>query len=269
MTKKCHRILYRRKAWSGLSWLVALFLLAGQLPLAAKAEVTLFAAASVAPALTRIIDDLNRNAGADIRLSPAASSVLSRQIQSGAPADIVVLANPQWMNWLEDRNLIHKDSRADLLENRLALLTRKDASLPADPEAAILAALKSGRIAMADPDHVPAGIYGKTTLQALGLWSSIRTQLAHSPNAPAAVALLARGEVSAAISYQSDARLSDRVKVQLLFPEHLHAPIRYQIALVDTGGKLKDAAVKLYDYLLDRDRNSVWKSWGFLPAAGS
>jgi len=259
MLKKCLIQLRTTGAW----------VLAGSifsLPVTALANspITLFAAASVAPVLENISKEFSRKSGVKIRVSAAASSVLARQVASGAPADVVVLANPDWMQWLQERELIVSSSRKNLMGNRLALLQHVDSRLPADLKQALAVASNEGRIAMADPDHVPAGLYGKAALQALGLWPQTEPRLARSANAPAAVALLARGEVSAAISYNTDSRLSDKIKVHNLFPEQLHPPIRYQIATVtNSKNKSEHNARKFYEFLVHPDHHATFSAAGF------
>jgi molybdate transport system substrate-binding protein len=256
MTKKCHKILRRIGACS-----LAASVTISAATVEAKGIVTLFAASSLAPTLEIMIKPFSQDTGLRVRISAAASSVLARQIASGAPADIIVLANPAWMQWLEQRNLINQESRRDLVSNRLALLRHQDTSLPNELESALKQALKTGRIAMADPDHVPAGIYGKAALEGLGLWPEMAPYLARSPNAPATVALLSRGEVSAAISYQTDAHLSEKVVVHTIFPAKLHPPVRYQIATISTSAG--PASNKLFNYLGHPDRLAIFMAAGF------
>ncbi|MBT3702749.1 MAG: molybdate ABC transporter substrate-binding protein [Alphaproteobacteria bacterium] len=258
MTKK-----YQKKLCQIGSFLLAISVIAGTFVAQAKDNTTLFVAASLAPVIQKLAATFSEKTGRTIRISAAASSVLARQIASGAPADIIVLANPAWMQWLEDRNLIDNKSRRDLIGNRLALLRHANTSLPNNMVPALNAALKSGRIAMADPDHVPAGIYGKAALTALGLWSEVSPALARSASAPAAVALLSRGEVSAAISYQTDAQLSDKVSVHTVFPQNLYPKIRYQIATITNS--TNQTAGLLMKYLGDQERLPVFVAAGFSP----
>jgi molybdate transport system substrate-binding protein len=267
MTKKYHKILRQ----NGI-YLLALCVIAGAFSAQAKdfsdhdkVNTTLFVAASLASVMQKLATTFSEETGRRVRISAAASSVLARQIASGAPADIIVLANPAWMQWLEDRNLITNKSRRDLIGNQLALLRHSDTNLPDNLAPALNAALKSGRIAMADPDHVPAGIYGKAALTALGLWREVAPALAHSASAQAAVALLSRGEVSAAISYQTDARLSDKVSVHILFPQNLYPKIRYQMAAI--ANSTNQTAALLIKYLGHSDRLAVFEAAGFSPLA--
>jgi len=246
------------------SWVLAASLFFLPVTAGANGPITLFAAASVAPVLGDLSKKFSREKGIKIRISAAASSVLARQVASGAPAHIVVLANPDWMQWLQERELIVSSSRQNLMGNRLALLQHVRSDLPEGLKEALAVALNEGRIAMADPDHVPAGLYGKAALETLGLWPQVEPVLARSANAPAAVALLARGEVSAAISYKTDARLSDRIKVQSVFPEHLHPPIRYQIAMVANDEKASTSpARKFFEFLVHADRRATFTAAGF------
>ena len=256
MTRMCQKILRRTGAWA-----MALTIFVSASAVEAGNTITLFAAASLAPILENSTTPFSHDTGITVRISAAASSVLARQVASGAPADIVVLANPDWMQWLQDRGLINRPSRRDLISNRLALLRHTETELPAGLVPALESALKTGRLAMADPDHVPAGIYGKAALTSLGLWQQAAPALARSPNAPAAVALLSRGEVSAAISYSTDAHLSNKIVVHELFPQKLHPSIRYQIAAVSSSKNPN--ASQLIKFLLHPDRIPVFKAAGF------
>jgi molybdate transport system substrate-binding protein len=260
MTKKYHKILPK----TALLFL-ALSVIAGTFTAQARDITTLFVAASLAPVIQKLVRTFSEETGHAVRISAAASSVLARQISSGAPADIIVVANPAWMQWLEDRNLINEKSRRDLIGNQIALLRHTDTNLPENLIPALTAALKSGRIAMADPDHVPAGIYGKSALTALGLWPAVAPALARSASAPAAVALLSRGEVAAAISYQTDARLSTEVSVHTVFPQNLYPNIRYQIATI--ANSTNQTANLLMKYLGHSDRLAVFEAAGFTPLA--
>jgi molybdate transport system substrate-binding protein len=249
----------------GILVLIAFFLSSAQVPVA-HAQTTLFAAASIAPVLRVLTSQFTRETGKKVRISAAASSVLARQIAAGAPANIVVLANPDWMTWLQDRDLVIRESRRDLISNQLAILGHTESRMPVDPVIALKGAVKNGRIAMADPDHVPAGKYGKSALIALGIWNDVSPHLARSANAPAAVALLSRGEVEAAISYQTDARLSDKVRILAVLPDHLYPPIRYQIALISSDqGSSQIEKSKLITFLTHPDRLTVFTAAGFRP----
>jgi len=243
-TRKSRNFLVRALQTLILMTLAAATLLVA--PATAKDGLIVFSAASAAAAVEEIAADFSKTSGLRVRVSSAASSVLARQIAAGAEADVFITANQDWMDWAEARDLIERTSIADLMSNRLVLAGAP--SLPFDLAAAIRKAAEIGRIAMGDPDHVPVGQYGKAALQHLGLWETVRGRLARTPNAVAAVALIARREVAAGIVYATDVRLSQGLRIIADFPSRSYPPIRYQVALVrgpDTPGRRRLMAALL------------------------
>lgn len=219
---------------------VTLLLLALLLrPAAAWAEgLTVFAAASLTEALRDAAAAWQRDGHAPPRLSFAASSTLARQIEQGAPADLFASADTRWMDDLARHGLVAPGSRRDLLGNALVLV------VPAADAAAVtigpgfdLAALlgRDGRLAVADPAHVPAGIYAAEALHRLGLWAGVADRLAPAEDVRAALLLVERGEAPAGIVYATDAAVAPGVAVAGTFPADSHAPIVYPFALTPHG----------------------------------
>ena len=177
-------------------------------------------------------------------ISYAASSALAKQIEEGAPADVFVSADLDWMAYLAERDLVQPDTEVELLGNRLALVA------PADSEAAAAIApgfdlaglLGDGRLAIANVDAVPAGRYGKAALEALGVWESV-SELAQAENVRAALALVALGEAPLGIVYATDAAAEPAVRTVGVFPEDTHPPIVYPAAATAEAGP--DAAAFL------------------------
>ena len=196
--------------------------------------MTVFAAASTAPALTEIAVQLEAESGVEVRLVFASSGVLARQIASGAPADLFISANRRWMDWVVERGLID-GAPIPLFGNRLVLIQPADASQTLALDDSLRARLGDGRIAIGDPDHVPAGIYAKEALTALGLWGQLERSAVLLPNVRAALLLVERGEAAAGIVYASDAAFSTKVRVAAEFPPESHAPIVYLAGIVATG----------------------------------
>ncbi|WP_171239814.1 molybdate ABC transporter substrate-binding protein [Ruegeria sp. HKCCA5491] len=217
--------------------LIAALVLVGSLqgPLRAEAEgVLVFAAASLKTALDEIAPAFEQQSGQEVTISYAASSVLARQIQLGAPADLFISANADWMDVLQEQGLIDEASRVDLLGNGLVLIAGGDAITIGEmrPEVDLQAALDGGHLAMALVDAVPAGIYGKAALQSLGQWSRVQNQVAQTDNVRAALALVATGAAPLGIVYRSDAKVEDRVQVVATFSPDLHPPIIYPAAAI-------------------------------------
>lgn len=197
-----------------------------------RPPVIIYAAASLSGALTQLWPPQRHP---EVRLSFASSSLLARQIAAGAPADIYVSAHSAWMDTLREQGHIEPASRRDIASNRLALITTTQEPLTRPTDAGdLVAQLGSARsrLAIADPDHVPAGMYARQALRALGWWEQLSPMLAPAPDARAALALVERGACAAGIVYASDAHTSRRVRVLTTLPDSLHADIRYPAALV-------------------------------------
>ncbi len=196
------------------------------------------AAASMQDALEQAADEWEGRGHARPLLSFAASSALARQVASGAPADIFVSADMEWMDWLDERSLIDRGSRAIVATNRLVLVAPIE--IYADPAGdsieTLLAGLGTERLAMADPQAVPAGRYGKAALESLGLWQSVADRVVPAENVRAALALVERGEVPLGIVYATDAHASGRVRIRAFFPPSSHPPILYPAALLAGSG---------------------------------
>ncbi|WP_170578077.1 molybdate ABC transporter substrate-binding protein [Ruegeria arenilitoris] len=226
------------------------------------AEVLVFAAASLKTALDEIAPIFEQQTGHQVTVSYAASSVLARQIQLGAPADVFIFANVDWMDVLQDQGLIDVASRVDLLGNGLVLIGGSDQAqighIQADTD--LIARLGSGHLAMALVDAVPAGIYGKAALQNLGLWEGVQPRIAQTENVRAALALVAAGAAPLGIVYQSDAQVEDRVKVVASFPSELHPPIIYPAAVTTSA---PPEARLFLDHLQSDTAQTIFTEQGF------
>jgi molybdate transport system substrate-binding protein len=213
-----------------------LFLLAFTI-FAARAQaagLTVFAAASLKNALDEVVAAYRVRTGTKVTVSYAASSALARQIEQGAPADIFISADQDWMDYLGKRRLIEPASRMNLLRNRIVLIApaASDTKLAIAPGFPLAAALGEERLAMADPNAVPAGRYGRSALEKLGVWNAVRTKVAAAANVRAALLLVARGEAPFGIVYRTDALVEPRVRIVDVFPESTHPPIIYPAAIV-------------------------------------
>lgn len=235
-------------------------------PAAAQEEpVTVFAAASLTDAVTAIAEAHETATGQPVRLSFASSSTLARQIEAGAPAQIYLSANERWMDYVEELDLIEPDTRLSPIGNALVLIA--PAGSPLDPIAPEDAAdltmfLQPGeRIAVGDPDHVPAGLYSREALETLGLWETAEGRLARAADVRAALALVETGEAPLGIVYATDAAVSDRVTVIGRFPEDSHTPISYPFAIV--AGQDGPAVRAVYEALLGDDAQAVFEAAGF------
>lgn len=240
-------------------------------PVAAQAaeRVTIFAAASTGAAIDDIAQSYaetepeTEGGAADVRAVYAASSTLARQIAAGAPSDLYLSANQQWMDYLSENDLLEPGRQVTLLGNKLVLIVPKDSSLKTMNRltSGSLMALKGERIAIGDPDHVPAGIYARQALTALGVWSQLEPGAARTADVRAALALVARGEVAAGIVYRSDTVGRASVRVVATFPTDSHAPIVYPLAMV--AGRSDPATNAFFDYLQGDTAREIFRRYGF------
>ena len=237
------------------------------MPVAARAQdgkpLLVFAAASLQTSLTRIAAEWKATTGRSVSVSFAASSQLARQIEQGAPADIFISADLDWMDWAQARKLVRTGSRRNLLGNTLVLIEPASArsALTIAPGFPLLAALGDSRLAMGMPQTVPAGRYAHLALQSLGIWDQIAPRIAGSENVRAALALVARGEARHGIVYASDARSDGRVRVVGRFPPESHPAIVYPGAL--TAATTHPDAGAFLDHLGSTRAQAIFEADGF------
>jgi molybdate transport system substrate-binding protein len=238
--------------------------------MAAAAPPTIFAAASLQPALDQMAHDGALGSPAP-RLVYAASSALARQIENGAPADLFISADERWMDDAARHDAIVASTRIDLLGNALVLIAPADSKARLDlahGAASWLTALgRDGRLAIALPDSVPAGIYAKQSLTKLGMWNALQSRMAMTRDVRAALNLVVLGQCPLGIVYRSDAVSEPRVKVLATFPADSHKPIVYSVAIVKGHD---DAGVRAMLAALQSERaGKVFRHWGFttLPEA--
>lgn len=228
-----------------------------------RADVTLYAAVSLRDALDELAREYERQGRGKAAISYAGSPMLARQIEKGAPADVFISADTDWMDYLAVRGLIRIETRVNLLTNRLALIAPADsrASLTIGRGFPLAALLGDGRLAMADPDSVPAGKYGKAALEALGVWKDVSPKVARAENVRAALALVARAETPFGIVYRTDALADRRVRLVGEFPGGLHPEIVYPAAVV--AGARSKIAYEYLRYLRSIAAQAVWQRHGF------
>ena len=249
---------------------LVLFVLAAR---PAAADVLVFAAASTTNAITEIGMLAEREGLPRMVASFASSSALAKQIDNGAPADIFVSANVKWMDYLEKKNAIDRRYRVDLLGNYLVLIAPRDGRLAKSAAVGaiggdypLLANLADGRLAMGNPDHVPAGIYAKEALVFLGLWPSVEKSLAPAANVRAALALVERGETEAGIVYATDAAIvAGKVAVIGAFPASSHKPIIYPAVIL--AGRDREEARRAFAFLASAKAAAAFARHGFRPLA--
>jgi molybdate transport system substrate-binding protein len=226
-------------------------------------ELLVFAAASLKTSLDAINQRFEHDTARKVTASYAASSALAKQIEAGAPADIFISADLDWMDYLARNNLIQVRTRFNLLANKLVLIAPADSKLSIEIAAnfPLAKALGDGRLAMADPNAVPAGKYGKASLEALGVWASVAQKVAPAENVRAALLYVARRETPLGIVYQTDAAAEPGVKIVGTFPDDTHPPIIYPAAITASASS-PDAASYLA-YLKSPSARSAFQDQGF------
>ncbi|HMJ30203.1 MAG TPA: molybdate ABC transporter substrate-binding protein [Xanthobacteraceae bacterium] len=230
---------------------------------AQEQTLTVFAAASMKNALDDTNAAFTKATGTKVVASYAASSALAKQIESGAPADVFVSADLQWMDYVAQKNLIKPDSRVNLLGNKLVLIAPLDSKLDKVTigqgfDIAKLAG--NGRIAVADVKAVPAGLYAKAALEKLGGWAAAEPKLAMAENVRATLSFVARGETPVGIVYETDAKVEPKVKIVGVFPDGSHPPVIYPVAATASA---KADAGKYLNFLRGNEAKTIFEKYGF------
>lgn len=204
---------------------------------ASTSPILVFAAASLRGTVNEALAAYTAQTGRRAVASYAASSALARQIEQGAPADIFASADLDWMDWLSARDLVRPDTQQRFLGNRLVLIAPRDSAvaLTIAPGFPIAAAIGAGRIALGEPNAVPAGRYARAAFETLGVWEAIRDRVAGAENVSAALALVARGEAALGVVYATDAAAEPRVRTVGIFPDSSHPRIVYPFAVTRTS----------------------------------
>lgn len=225
--------------------------------------LVVLAAASLQEALDAEADAWAAQGHPRPTLSFAGSSALARQIESGAPADLFLSADEAWMDAVEKAGALRQGTRRDLLTNGIVLIAPRASAAAvdlADP-ASLVAALADGKLAMADPDAVPAGKYGKAALQRLTLWRDVAGSIAAAENVRAALKLVESGEAPLGVVYATDAAASPKVRVVAAFPEDSHPPIRYPVAVLAAS---KNGQAEAFErFLASPEGQAIFRRHGF------
>jgi molybdate transport system substrate-binding protein len=243
---------------------------AGTIAALAAGKITVFAAASLKNALDAVNSAWQADTRKQATISYAASSALARQIEAGAPADIFISADLDWMKRLADAKLIADGSVVPLLGNEIVLVapSGSPAAINIEKGFDLAGLLGEGRLAMGDVKAVPAGKYGKAALQSLGVWASVESKVAMAENVRAALKLVAAGEAALGIVYATDARAEPGVKVLATFPAGSHPPIVYPLGVV--AASKNPFTNEFVKFLQSAKAQAIFREQGFtvlLPAA--
>ncbi len=250
------------------TWILCLFLGAITPAGGMAQDLTVFAASSLGTAMEDVAEAWAAETGGDLTVSLAGSSALARQVQAGAPVDVVFLANADWMDALEVSSHIDSSARVDLLSNRLVVIGgwhERDAIDLTDP-AALSARLGRQRLALALVEAVPAGIYARAALENLGLWDSVEDRVIQVDNVRVALAFVASRAAAFGIVYATDAEVEPRVAIVAEVPTTAHPPIIYPVAPV-VGGDA-DGAERFVSFLQSPVARAIFAGHGFGMAEG-
>lgn len=241
------------------------FLAAATLTQAALAKAPLvFAAASLQESLNAVADAWAAKHHDRPTISFAASSALAKQIDAGAPADIFISADEPWMDDVQKNGLVAPGTRVSFLGNTLVLVASADSTgtLSIKPGFPLAKALGDGKLAMADPDSVPAGKYGKASLTALGVWTQVQDKVVRGDSVRSALAFVERGEAPYGIVYATDAFASKKVRIVGVFPSSSHAPITYPIARLSAASSPDAEGFRLF--VISKEGRAIFRKFGFL-----
>ena len=225
------------------------------------AELLVFAASSTTNAVTDINALYRQTAGGRVAASFASTGILARQIENGAPAQIILSANRMWLDYLATRNLLARGTRTRLAGNRLVLIAPARSPLRIALAPGFADNFRTGRLAIADPGHTPAGMYARAALRRLGVWQDVSRRTARAANVREALMLVERGEATAGIVYETDARASGRVRVVARFPSDTHPPIVFEAALI--GENPAPAARRYIRFLASDEAAAIFRRHGF------
>ena len=252
----------KRKSASNLLKLLVITLLASATAISNAATINVFAAASLTESLKEIAAAYEKQSGHKVVFNLGASSLLARQIEEGAPADIFFSADEAKMDALEKKELIVRETRKSRLSNSLVIVVASEQGANID-KPSDLATSKVKRLALAETRTVPAGIYAKEFLQKQGLWGSVEAKVVPTENVRAALSAVEAGNAEAGIVYKTDAAISKRVRVAYEVPAKDSPAISYPVALVKESRQAA-AAKHFLDYLDSEASDRVFAKFGFV-----
>ncbi|MGL1111703.1 molybdate ABC transporter substrate-binding protein [Vibrio vulnificus] len=241
-------------------WLSLLLLMLAPV-VSAQQTTRVYAASSLTNAVNDVIESYERQSHQQVQAIYGGSSSLSRQLLSGAPGDIFISANSQWMDYLVQHGVIKSDSVTNLLSNNLVVITNKNNSITLDvsSKAQWQRLLTGNWLALGDTNSVPAGMYAKQMLQNADVWNVVSIHVAPSKNVRLALALVERDEAKLGVVYQTDARMSQKVKILVTPEQALYDPITYPAGLISQS----ESAKAFFNYLMGQEATAIFQKHGF------
>ncbi len=226
-------------------------------------ELLVFCAASLTDVVTEIVRDFESEQNITVKLNLASSGTLARQIENGADPDLFISANKKWLDYLLEKNLVLAENNCRVAGNQMVLIAPKESGLqPMEySEELNLPVLFEGRISVGDPKHVPAGSYAVQLLEKMGCLQQLEPRFLPAKDVRSVLMVVELGEVDAGIVYKTDALKSDKVKIITTFPETLHEPVNYYMAVTKDGKN--NRSLQLYNYIVSEKMIPVWEKYGF------
>ncbi|KJY83855.1 molybdate transporter [Vibrio galatheae] len=224
-------------------------------------KLRVYAASSMTNVVNELVTQFEANQPVAVSKVYGGSASLARQIAQGAPADIYISANQQWMEYLQGQGVVGSDAVTNLASNRLVVIAPEGEKVPfelSDSES-WLAELGEFRLAIGQPNAVPAGMYAKEALVNLGVWQMLESRLAPTNNVRIALTLVERSETPLGIVYQTDAMQSQESQIVAVLPAKLHTRIVYPMAVLNEKPQTKAFA----EFLSSRQAQNVLLSYGF------
>lgn len=252
----------RRKLYAITLLVAAVVLTRCGAPEQRLSSLTVFAAASTTDVMEFAAERFEEETGTKVSVNLAASSMLANQIAAGSNADLFLSASVQWVDYLEERDLV--ESRQNLLENRLVIVVPNDSTAEIDAVDDLLSD-EVKRVAIAEPGSVPAGIYAKAALTALGFWDQIEPKLIPGDDVRQTLIYVERGEADAGFVYATDAAITDAVRVAVTVDPQSTGPIEYPLALL-RGAPEPEAARAFLEFLLSPEMRAEFERQGFVMA---
>lgn len=226
-------------------------------------KLNIFAAASLNDVLTKTAEIYQKETGVKLSLNFASSGLLARQIEQGAEVDFFFSANQDWVDYISNKELLLASSKLELAQNRMALIVPEGSQLNKldnfNPKE--INSLFEGRIAIGDPNHVPAGKYAKEILEHYKLWETLKTRILPCKNARETLLMVEMGEVDLGIIYLSDAKKSKKIRCIYEFEESSSSPILYYSAhRTNPNSKILD----FQKFLRQAKSKRIWKDYAFI-----
>lgn len=243
---------------------IVLFVSCGQSKKKEKKELELFCAASLTDVVSEISADFEKETGWKVRLNLASSGTLARQIEYGAEPSIFISANKKWLDYLDDQGKTIPETSKKVAANKMVLVAPANSKIqPFVFTSEIkLPELFEGRISIGDPQHVPAGAYALQIFKNLNCEKELEPRFLPAKDVRSALMVVELGEVEAGVVYKTDALKSEKVKILTEFPDSLHNPVNYYMAIVK--GRENENSLQLYKYIVSEKALPIWEKYGFI-----